>query len=569
MVLGCVCAVGAAQQQQDDAAVTGVVRDARGVPQMGALVQAFAGDRSAAGSTYTDLRGRYLIPNLVPGKYQIRATAALFLPAMKDNLRLHAGAQAIINLTLSTLFEPSEWLPAQRRQADEPGDDWKWTLRSAANRPILRMTDDDGTVVVFSTSATARPQVTSQGSVAVTSGDGGFGAGGVHHVFTLDRSSGTTDGSGSAGSGVILRANLSAPRTPYPVSPSVALSAGYQREMGFGGQVRGMMGYTSHPEIVSADGFVGMQTFVVETAQHLQIADTLTIDAGSVMKGVRTQMNALTAEPFVRVTMRPVGAVSLQYRMATARDLQGIEDMDAAEPAMPVGFLQGGKLRMEKGQHHEISVSAKTGKRVIAASVYSDNIAHAVVNGTGVPVNANGAVFEGMVADPTTESFRMLSGAYKSQGVNVSATQQLSPTMWAVMEYSTGKALAASYDDPMATAANMVASLHAVKAQSAVIAIRGRLVRSGTSMRGAYRWQPQGTMTAVNSYHAFSDQPYLSFYVRQPVRLGRMLPHGIEAIVDVTNLLAQGYRPFVSADGRTLFLAQSPRVLQAGLAFNF
>jgi hypothetical protein len=53
------------------------------------------------------------------------------------------------------------------------------------------------------------------------------------------------------------------------------------------------------------------------------------------------------------------------------------------------------------------------------------------------------------------------------------------------------------------------------------------------------------------------------------VNCGRWLPAGLEATVDVTNLLEQGYRPFLSADGRTLYLAQAPRSLQAGLAFTF
>jgi hypothetical protein len=76
-------------------------------------------------------------------------------------------------------------------------------------------------------------------------------------------------------------------------------------------------------------------------------------------------------------------------------------------------------------------------------------------------------------------------------------------------------------------------------------------------------------VTAVNPYGAFSDQAFLSCYMRQSIKLGTLLPEGLEATVDVTNLLAQGYHPFLSADGRTLFLAQSPRTLQAGLAFTF
>jgi len=39
--------------------------------------------------------------------------------------------------------------------------------------------------------------------------------------------------------------------------------------------------------------------------------------------------------------------------------------------------------------------------------------------------------------------------------------------------------------------------------------------------------------------------------------------------VDVRNLLAQGYHPFVSPDGETLYLVQVPRSIQGGFAFSF
>jgi outer membrane receptor protein involved in Fe transport len=57
--------------------------------------------------------------------------------------------------------------------------------------------------------------------------------------------------------------------------------------------------------------------------------------------------------------------------------------------------------------------------------------------------------------------------------------------------------------------------------------------------------------------------------MRQPVHLTNKLPVGLDLTVDVSNLLAEGYRPFLSADGRTLYLASSPRTLQAGLSFTF
>jgi hypothetical protein len=105
--------------------------------------------------------------------------------------------------------------------------------------------------------------------------------------------------------------------------------------------------------------------------------------------------------------------------------------------------------------------------------------------------------------------------------------------------------------------------------QSATVALKGRVIHSGTQVRASYRWQPESVVTAVNPYAAFSDQAYLSFFIRQPLHCGGVLPQGLEATVDVTNLLEQGYRPVLSKDGRTLFLAQTPRIIQAGLAFNF
>ena len=105
--------------------------------------------------------------------------------------------------------------------------------------------------------------------------------------------------------------------------------------------------------------------------------------------------------------------------------------------------------------------------------------------------------------------------------------------------------------------------------QSATLGLKGRVLHTGTQVRAAYHWQPTRLVTAVDPYAAFSDQAYFSCYLRQAIRMGHVLPPGLDATVDVTNLLAQGYRPFLSADGQTLFLAQSPRTIQAGLAFSF
>jgi hypothetical protein len=63
--------------------VSGVVRDTQGVAQMGAMVEVLAAGSVSVATAFTDMYGRYRIANLVPGKYQVRATAALFVPATR------------------------------------------------------------------------------------------------------------------------------------------------------------------------------------------------------------------------------------------------------------------------------------------------------------------------------------------------------------------------------------------------------------------------------------------------------------------------------------------------------
>src|ERR1035441_253505 len=106
-----------------NAAVSGVVRDAQGVAQMGAMVEVLAAGSVSVATAFTDIYGRYRIANLVPGKYQVRATAALFVPASRNNLRLSMGMRATVNLTLSMLADPAAWLPVERRKADERSEE--------------------------------------------------------------------------------------------------------------------------------------------------------------------------------------------------------------------------------------------------------------------------------------------------------------------------------------------------------------------------------------------------------------------------------------------------------------
>ena len=336
------------------AAVSGVVRDAQGVAQLGALVQVVAENSAVLGTAFTDLHGRYLIPHLLPGKYEVRASAALFVPAMRDNLQLRAGAQAVVNLTLNTLFESATWIPAERRKADEPSDDWKWTMRSAANRPILRLAEDGDVIMVSSSVTESAPKHTDRARAEMTAGDGGFGSSGVHNVFVLDR---TLDD----GAGMVLHADVGKQPGATAIGPSTEVAAGFETRLGFAGAGRAVVSYQSHPEMVSSGGTPGLDAMQVASAQQMQIGDFADVEAGGTFYVVRSSGFASGSRPFLKITAHPVKAWTVGYRMATSQDLQSFAGLDSVQPELPVAAMYQGRTQTEQGHHQEFTASRKAG----------------------------------------------------------------------------------------------------------------------------------------------------------------------------------------------------------------
>jgi hypothetical protein len=542
-----------------------VVRDSHGTPQMGALIELLTADAGTVASAFTDDHGRYIIPAVLPGRYQIRATAAFLVPVTRANLRLQAGAQAIINLTMSTMFEAANWLPAQSRRSDEPADDWKWTLRSTANRPLLRLVDpSDGSAV--STSAADRRRAVSQGRMTVTNGDGAFADGGLHQVLMVSRSL-------EDGDGAVLRADIGDTNSGGVQGVSADVSLGYERRSQFG-STRMVSNAEMHPEIAAVGGVTGFSVLRLASTQEMALGDAVVIDAGTLMAAERLAASRFSAEPYIRVAVRPGENTLLVYRYASGRELQSSEDLDRLKPVNPMLADAQGRPLSGRGRHHELSVSEKMGSRVLSMAVYEDHVSDDSIGGSGsMDMKAEEGL--ALVADPTTETFRLATGPYAARGLSVGMLQTLTPALSASVEYDLGTALehargSMSPDaQDLQTLAAAVAELHAETAQAVTVVLHGKLLRSGTSMRAEYRWQPLDSLTQVNAYNATPNEAYLSFYLRQRLACGRFLPNGVDAVVEATNLLEQGYQPVLAPDGHTLFLAQVPRAIQGGLAFNF
>jgi hypothetical protein len=101
------------------------------------------------------------------------------------------------------------------------------------------------------------------------------------------------------------------------------------------------------------------------------------------------------------------------------------------------------------------------------------------------------------------------------------------------------------------------------------ISLSGTLEGTGTRWHASYRWQPDETVTPVAAFASDAAEPFFNLHLRQPVNCRREGSRSLDVMLDLHNLLAQGFRPFVLTDGSLLMFAQDQRSVSGGLAFTF
>lgn len=82
------------------ASISGVVRNATGAPFRGAFVHAQNVQTKISVHVLSDSEGRYRIPNLPPGEYQVRVTATGYKAAPRNSVKLAAGDSASLDFGL-------------------------------------------------------------------------------------------------------------------------------------------------------------------------------------------------------------------------------------------------------------------------------------------------------------------------------------------------------------------------------------------------------------------------------------------------------------------------------------
>jgi Carboxypeptidase regulatory-like domain len=550
-----------ALSQSETASVSGVVRDRQGAPQIDALVQLMRPDSSVVAVAHTDASGVFLLENLLPGVYELKASEEAFLPSLRQNLRVVAHRKTVANVTLSTLFEAVQWLPAERRSPNEPADDWKWTLRSETNRPVLRFSEE-GPVLVSEAGA---PQQ-SRARLTTSGGLQSFGDGGLRHDMEYE-------GTGRNGEHTLLRTSLN-----VTDGLQAEYMAAYENQIGSGQVIRTVAAYTDMPDLTGGPYGAGhYQAATLRTAETAELTPLLRAEIGNELLAMRL----VGVEGGRQVVSRPFGSLiahfgdtTIAYQVATSRmaqDPSALADEDTLLPPVAERFS---KATLEHGLHQEIQLR-HTGEHGTSVQVaaFHDRTVNPMVQGSGSISDLDAASGD-MLVDPVSGIFRSAANTYEGYGFSVGAMIPLGPSIAFSGEVEAGPALRDTYlrSDTASqerSVEDMLGGLRPEFSPAVTVAAEGKLQKTATYWRASYRWQRQDTVTPVNAYASPASDAYLSVLLRQPIRVGRILPGGTKAVIDMRNLLAQGYCPFITPDGSTLFVAQADRSIAGGIAFTF
>ena len=530
--------------------ISGYVRNGAGVVQMGAMVE-ILGSAARDLKVFTDEHGFYSISKLIPGTYSVKVTAPSFLPALRERIGLRAGATMTVNVTLSTLFEAMQLGPL-RGPADD--DDWKWTLRSMGNRPILRVLDDGSSVTASNAESGDRDL---KASLSFLAGSPSEGYGGVsdmstgfsleHPVFSGDTLALEGNVGYGQGAGVAILRTSYTHKAANGSEPTVALT------------VRRL----EAPNVSFRSQ--GLQAIGLTTTDNFSIGNVLELKFGSELQTVQFMGRFTAFQPFGTADLHLSPNTVLEYRYASSRPAQTYDgESTAVIGGGPRVSIASFSPALERAHHQEVSVSQRMGKTKIQAAFYSDRVSNTVLTGVG-GVTDSGE----LLPDFDSGTFSYQGRDLDTKGMRLVLQRKLAADLTATLDYGYGGVLDLTRPDVQLQEARQ--SLSTVRRHAVAGKLSGRVPGCKTRWTTSYGWVSGQALTPVDMFNASPGQsdPYLNVFVRQPLPGFAFLPVHMEAMLDLRNLMAQGYVPVMGQDGRTVYLVQPARSVRGGVAFTF
>lgn len=560
--------------------MAGLVTDAFGVPQMGATVEVLNDTQGVVQTLLSDRNGAFRVEGLAFGNYSVRVKMASFLPALRK-VSILPGSRPLLSISLANVFSSIELIylsPNQRRFMSE---DWKWVLRSnASSRPALRLLPDDRK----NSGVVSRVAVgDTQGVVQVSAGDQGklsplgtvADLGTAFAVATSFYGDAQLTVSGNVGYGMSgtsttgFETRYSPGMTPG-ISPEVRLSL----KQAFLPVALGM------PQSGMVDGRGTLSTMSASVSDRAMLSDNLELQYGFAFDSVAyfDRLNYLS--PYAKLSYRltPDDLVQVSYSsglppaemyaepMVTEQrtlnaDLQGLA-------LFPRVTVNRGRAQVQRITSYEVGYEKRLGSTRVGVAAY-----HSQTRNAGITMLGDGGAVFGanLLPDLLSNSYVVHAGNLQSTGGMVSATQVLDDNLEVMVGFGTFTALAAITRDPIFESGDLRSALGGQQRHFAMMSATKRLQRAGTFLQAAYQWNSGASATAGHLFvtRRYLPQQGLSLVIRQPIGSVPGIRGKLEATADLSNLLAEGYVPMKTPDGRHVVLVHTPRSVRGGLSFVF
>lgn len=532
--------------------ISGYVRNAGGTPQMGVAVE-FLSSAAQSLTVYTDDSGFYSAANLLPGIYSVRASAISFLPTLREGVGLHAGSRVMLNLTLNTLFDALKTAPSNGPQQE---DDWRWVLRSASNRPILRF-DEKSAPLVAEGQGNAHDL---KGAVSFFAGSSAAGFGSDSDMsagFSLERSIFSSDTIG-------LQGNIG-----YgDAAPTSVVRASFSHKMPDGSEPQFALTMRNLPVPSLGLQSNSLQAFGLTTSDNFALGDVIEFRFGSDLQTIQFLGHVTTFRPFASADVHLSSNTVVAYSYATSEPVDLLDRGFDSAPAdltetQPRVTMAGYNSTVEHAHHHEISVSHRSGKTNLQLAAYYDRVVDPALIGVGELTTDGGMV----LPDIYSGTFTYQGNNLQTEGVRFVVQHKINDHLTATVDADSGGVL--DLENSNATLANAQQWIGTRNRHSVAAKVGGVVPKTKTRWVASYRWIDGPALTPVDMFNASAGRadPYLNLFLRQP--LPSFLPGHMEAIVDLRNLLSEGYVPVLGSDGRTVYLVQSARAIRGGLNFTF
>jgi hypothetical protein len=567
--------------------IVGYVTNAAGSPQMGASVLLFNALDRLTLRTLTDEYGSFLFDSLAPGSYSVRVSLASFLPALKRNIIVQPGMRSLLSINLAAVLSSIELVYSAKGNNSVMSDDWKWVLRSGnATRPVLRFVPRVSIADPSAGSARAGGLFSqTHGLVKISGGDEG----------SVSQFGGETDlGTAFALATSVFGDNHIQVSGHFGYSASTGVpAAGLRTSFSRGSEQNpsSRVNLTLRELYLPARAGLGLlagqegaapalRTMSVGFRDRRDLAEGLRLEYGFSLESVSFLTTLNYFSPYGRLTYdlgdRGVlefafnsGLPPAEFFASQKQPSGGLEQDLTALSLFPRVSLRGGRARVQRADNLELAYHTTIGSCTYGVAAYRESVTNAALTMVAPP----GVLPPGdLLPDLLSNSAVFNAGDYSSAGYMASVTQALGDRLNLTLAGGSGNALIPERSELPAGSADEVRQiLRHGQRRWLSLGLSARLPLTGAEAAASYRWAGGRSLTAP---HVYLTQPLRAdigwnVHFRQPVPVMSGMRGRLEITADLRNLLAQGYLPMSTPQGRRVLLLHSPRSLRGGFNFIF